>query len=180
MAANLPLHRLLARHDCEGEPQERDLPNPGILEWPSQSVTPRRFQHPPEKSTHPGTCEARFFAPQTPAMSLQTYHILHLVGLILVFVGFGGLLSSDGARKAMKWHGIGLVVSLVSGFGMLAKMGIMGSMPVWVWIKIALWLVLGFLPVLSKRRVLSAPVVVLIAMVVGAVLAYLGYMKPAF
>lgn len=113
-------------------------------------------------------------------MSLQTYHILHLVGLILVFVGFGGLLSSDGARKAMKWHGIGLVISLVSGFGMLAKMGIMGSMPVWVWIKIALWLVLGFLPVLSKRRVLSAPVVVLIAMVVGAVLAYLGYMKPVF
>lgn len=113
-------------------------------------------------------------------MSLQTYHFLHLIGLICVFIGFGGLLSSEGARKAMKWHGIGLVISLVSGFGMLAKMGIMGSMPVWVWIKIALWLVLGFLPVLAKRRVLSAPLVVLIAVIVGAVLAYLGYFKPAF
>lgn len=80
----------------------------------------------------------------------------------------------------MKWHGIGLVISLVSGFGMLAKMGIMGSMPVWVWIKIALWLVLGFLPVLAKRRVLSAPLVVLIAVIVGSVLAYLGYFKPVF
>ncbi len=114
------------------------------------------------------------------SMSLQTYHYLHIVGLILVFIGFGGLLSSEGARKAMKWHGIGLVISLVSGFGMLAKMGIMGAMPVWVWIKIALWLVLGFLPVLAKRRVLSAQVVVLIAIVVGAVLAYLGYFKPVF
>ena len=114
------------------------------------------------------------------SMSLQTYHYLHIVGLILVFIGFGGLLSSEGARKAMKWHGIGLVISLVSGFGMLAKMGIMSAMPVWVWIKIALWLVLGFLPLLAKRRVLSAQVVVLIAIVVGAVLAYLGYFKPVF
>jgi hypothetical protein len=55
-------------------------------------------------------------------MSIQTYHFLHLIGLILVFIGFGGLLSSEGAKKAMKWHGIGLVISLVSGFGMLAKM----------------------------------------------------------
>lgn len=113
-------------------------------------------------------------------MTLQTYHFIHLIGLIFVFIGFGGLLSQDGARKAMMWHGIGLVISLVSGFGMLAKMGIMGSMPVWVWIKIALWLVLGFLPVLAKRRVLSAKGVVLIAAIVGATLGYLGYFKPVF
>lgn len=113
-------------------------------------------------------------------MSLQVYHLLHLIGLILVFVGFGGLLSSEGAKKAMKWHGIGLVISFVSGFGMLAKLGISWPWPVWVWIKFALWLVLGFLPVLAKRRVLSAQVVVLIAIIIGAVLAYLGYFKPAF
>lgn len=113
-------------------------------------------------------------------MSLPFYHYLHLIGLILVFVGIGGLLSSEGAKKAMKWHGIGLLISLVSGFGMLAKMGIMGSMPKWVWAKIVLWLVLGFLPVLAKRRVLAAPAVVLLAVIVGAALGYLGYFKPAF
>ena len=112
--------------------------------------------------------------------SPQTYHILHLLGLIFVFIGFGGLLSSEGAKKAMKWHGIGLVISLVSGFGMLAKLGLMSAMPKWVWIKIALWLVLGFLPVLAKRRVLAAPVVVLIAALIGVGLACLGYLKPAF
>lgn len=113
-------------------------------------------------------------------MSPQTYHILHLLGLIFVFIGFGGLLSSEGAKKAMKWHGIGLVISLVSGFGMLAKLGMMSAMPKWVWIKIALWLVLGFLPVLAKRRVIAAPVVVLIAALIGVGLACLGYLKPAF
>ena len=114
------------------------------------------------------------------AMSLQTYHFLHLIGLILVFVGYGGLLSSEGAKKAMKWHGIGLVISFISGFAMLAKLGIAWPFPTFVWVKIALWLVLGFLPVLSKRRVLSPQVVVMLAMVVGAVLAYIGYFKPAF
>lgn len=114
------------------------------------------------------------------AMSLQTYHILHLVGLILVFIGFGSLLSVEGAKSAMKWHGTGLLISLVSGFGMLAKMGIMGAMPKWVWIKIGLWLVLGVLPVLAKRRVIAAPLVVLMAVIVGAGMATLGYLKPVF
>lgn len=113
-------------------------------------------------------------------MSPQTYHILHLLGLIFVFIGFGGLLSSEGAKKAMKWHGIGLVISFISGFGMLQKLGLMSPMPKWVWIKIALWLVLGFLPVLAKRRVIAAPVVVLIAALIGVGLACLGYLKPAF
>lgn len=120
-------------------------------------------------------------------MSLPVYHYLHLIGLILVFVGFGGLLSSEGAKKAMMWHGIGLVISLVSAFGMLAKMS--KALPAgspslytqhWVIVKMVLWLVLGFLPVLAKRRVIAAPVVVLLAVIVGAGLGYLGYFKPTF
>lgn len=120
-------------------------------------------------------------------MSLPVYHFLHLIGLIFIFIGFGGLLSSEGAKKAMKWHGIGLVISLVAGFGMLAKMskGLPEGAPSiysqhWVIAKFVLWLVLGFLPVLAKRRVLNASVVVLIAAIIGATLAYLGYFKPQF
>jgi len=118
-------------------------------------------------------------------MTIVHYHILHLVGLICVFVGFGALLSTERARSAMMWHGIGLLISLVSGFGFLAKMSKMlpeGSPSPytykWVLIKLALWLVLGFLPVLAKRRVISPLVVVAIAVVIGAVMAYLGYTKP--
>ncbi len=120
-------------------------------------------------------------------MSLQFYHYLHLIGLILVFIGFGGLFTSDSAKKAMMWHGLGLFISLVSAFGMLSKMskGLPEGSPSlytqhWVIAKIVLWLVLGFLPVLAKRRVIAAPLVVLIAAIVGAALAYLGYFKPQF
>ena len=108
-------------------------------------------------------------------MSLQVYHYLHLIGLILVFAGFGALLSNDSYKSAMKLHGIGLLISLVSGFGMLAKLGIFKEMPWWVWVKIALWLVLGVLPVLAKRRVLNPGAVVMLAVIIGGVLAYLGY-----
>lgn len=84
----------------------------------------------------------------------------------------------------MMWHGIGLVISLVSGFGMAAKYAKM--LPVgspsyyaqsWLLIKIALWLVLGFLPLLAKKNILSGPSVVKLAILVGAALAYLGYFK---
>jgi hypothetical protein len=49
-----------------------------------------------------------------------------------------------------------------------------------VYIKIALWLVLGFLPVLARRRVIAAPLVVILAIITAAVMGYLGYTKPAF
>lgn len=111
-------------------------------------------------------------------MSPAFYHIAHLVGLIFIFVGFGALLAADGYKAAMRWVVIGLVISLVTGFGQLAKLGIMANMPTWVWVKIGLWLVLGFLPVLVKRQVLPARAVVLIAIVIGGGLACLGYLKP--
>mgnify|MGYP001627212412 CR=1 FL=1 len=109
-------------------------------------------------------------------MSPAFYHIAHLVGLIFVFAGFGALLSAETARSAMKWHGIGLVISLISGFGLVAKLGLSYSSP-GLLVKMALWLVLGFLPVLARRKVLPAPVVLFIAIVIGTVLASIGYLK---
>jgi len=120
-------------------------------------------------------------------MSPLHYHFLHIIGLVCVFVGFGALLSSESSKTAMKWHGIGLLISLITGFGMLAKYNklvpegtasIYGYGSIWVIAKIVLWLVLGFLPVLARKRVLSSQAVVVLAVVVGAALAYLGIFKP--
>lgn len=108
-------------------------------------------------------------------MSPQIYHVLHLVGLVCVFIGFGALLSGY-SKGAMKWHGIGLLISLISGFGMVAKMQLPMTSK-WLIVKMVLWLVLGFLPVLVKKGV-SPKTVVTIAALVGVTLAYLGYMKP--
>ena len=113
-------------------------------------------------------------------MPLHFYHIAHIVGLVFVFIGFGCLLTSEGAKSAMKWHGTGLLISLVTGFGMLARLQISWPWPTWVIVKVSLWVVLAVLPILAKRRVVAAPVVVILVAAVGGVLAYMGYLKPTF
>ncbi|HSI62930.1 MAG TPA: hypothetical protein VLE43_07415 [Candidatus Saccharimonadia bacterium] len=107
-------------------------------------------------------------------MSIAFYHIAHLVGLILLFVGFGALAS--GNRKGMMYHGIGLVILLVAGFGLIAKLGLSYTAP-FVIAKGVIFLILGFLPVLVKKKTLSAAAVLWIAIVLGGCAAYVGYTK---
>ena len=112
-------------------------------------------------------------------MPPHIYHILHLVGVIFVFVGIGGLLSPNGnTRTGMKYHGIGLLIILIAGFGLIAKLNLSYTAP-WVIGKMIIWLALGGLPVLAKKRALQPGVIVLIAVALGGVAAYLGYLKPA-
>jgi hypothetical protein len=111
-------------------------------------------------------------------MSPLFYQILHVIGILLVFAGFGGLIAGgDGYRPAMKLHGIGLLIVLAAGFGMIAKLGYSYT-STWVIGKIVILLLLGFLPVLAKRRVLQPGVIVLLAIVLGGVAAHLVYTKP--
>ena len=112
-------------------------------------------------------------------MTPQVYHIIHLVGVLCLFVGIGSFLIISGTdRPGMKFHGIGLLLLVVAGFGMIAKYKFSYSSP-WIIAKIAIWLVLGALPVLAKKRALQPGVLVTIAIVLGGVAAYLGYFKPA-
>lgn len=113
-------------------------------------------------------------------MSPITYHLIHIIGVLFLFVGFGGLASSDeGSRKkAMMYHGIGLLILLIAGFGLIAKLKLSYAAP-WVLVKLGIWLVLGFLPVLAKRGVLPAKMVIYIAIALGGVAAWSGYLKDA-
>ena len=78
----------------------------------------------------------------------------------------------------MKWHGIGLVVLLVSGFGNLAKLGMTAHMPGWVIAKMVLWLVLGMIPSLVKRGKLVGNAAVGVTMAVAIGIVYLAAFKP--
>lgn len=112
-------------------------------------------------------------------MPPHIYHILHLIGVIFLFVGIGGLLSANGnTRSTMKHHGIGLLILLIAGFGLIAKLKLSYTSP-WVIGKLIIWIALGGLPVLARKRSLQPSVIVLIAIALGGVAAYLGYLKPA-
>jgi hypothetical protein len=113
-------------------------------------------------------------------MSVAFYHIAHLVGLIFLFAGFGALAS--GNRKGMMYHGIGLLILLIAGFGLIAKLkGAMPSMSYtepWLIAKYAIFLIIGLvLPILAKKKTLSASAALWIAIVLGGCAAYLGYLK---
>ncbi|MEZ6187567.1 MAG: hypothetical protein R3F62_21475 [Planctomycetota bacterium] len=120
-------------------------------------------------------------------MSYEFYKVLHLLGLMLLFFAIGGYtLKGDpegpGAKRAKLLlglcHGLGLLILLVAGFGLLAKMQLMSSFPTWAILKILIWLAFGAAPVAIKKtpalvRPFWAGIVFL-----GVVAAYLAIFKP--
>ncbi len=117
-------------------------------------------------------------------MSYETYKTMHIVGLILLFMGLGTVLlspRSEGSKPpkaGMIMHGIGLVVILVAGFGLLARLGMSWPWPVFVIAKIAIWVALAMMPMLVKRGALPAAIGWAVAAALGGAAAYLAFTKP--
>ena len=115
-------------------------------------------------------------------MSLEFYKILHLAGLMALFLGLGGLLAVQGhgnppTRKLVSiFHGTGLLLLLLGGFGMLAKLKL--GFPGWAIAKMVVWLAMGGMLVLGKRRVFSPAVTWVLAIILGILAAWLGLTKP--
>ena len=117
-------------------------------------------------------------------MPYAIYKLLHVIGLMLLFLGMGGLLlgARSGLDRAPKGtailHGVGLFAMLVGGFGMMARLGIDWPWPGWLIAKLGVWLAIGALPVLVRRRVLPGGPAWLIAAVLGALAAWFAIVKP--
>lgn len=118
-------------------------------------------------------------------MSLLTYKVLHILGLMLVFSSLGGLLFHSlggggtkhrGHKLAGASHGIGLVLVLVSGFGMLAKLK--AGFPLWVIAKLVIWLIFGGVIALIRRMPGQATALWLALPLLGAAAGYLALFKP--
>ncbi len=114
-------------------------------------------------------------------LSYQVYKILHLGGLFAVFMSLGALVihGMNGGERlfdARKWvigsFVTGMVVSIVAGFGMLARLG--ASMEPWVFAKLGLWLVVGgYLTFIQRKPALGRVhwLTLLAFVVTGAALA---------
>ncbi len=116
----------------------------------------------------------------TSAMSYPFYKLLHLIGVILLFTGIGAVLATTNGTTKNKLasiaHGIGMLVVFVAGFGLIARLNT-GFAP-FIIAKLFVWLSLGALPVLIKKRVLTGAAAWGVAIVLGASAAYLGGYKP--
>lgn len=106
------------------------------------------------------------------------YKSIHFVGLIILFVGIGSLISAD-PKKPTSFglpamiHGIGLLLILVSGFGLQAKLKL--GFPVWMISKLVILLALGGSIALIKRKVLPPVAIYLLVIFLGGIAAYLGF-----
>jgi hypothetical protein len=101
---------------------------------------------------------------------------LHLAGVFALFTSLGAvLLGASGKKGASMLHGISLLLILAVGFAML-KNPPLGQF--WWVIKLAMWVFLGAAPVLAKRKVLPATLVLILCIAAAALAAWLGLRKP--
>ncbi len=120
-------------------------------------------------------------------MSVEFYTVLHLVGIFSVILSLGGMclhVISGGTRNypGRKWsamfHGIGLLLSLIGGFGLLAKLGYLHGLPGWAVAKLVIWLILGGLPALIYRQPKLAKLFWVLILAFGGMAAWLATYKP--
>ena len=91
-------------------------------------------------------------------MRHQLYQIIHLTGVFMVFLAYGGMivrsaLGSDNKglrRLGAMTSGIGLFLILLGGFGLLARLNY--GWPLWILIKVAIWVILGAMIALINRK----------------------------
>ncbi len=123
-------------------------------------------------------------------MPYEVYKIIHIFGVILLFASLGGLAvhainggdkASNSARKlVMISHGLASLLVLVAGFGLLARLGGMSwPFPLWVWLKLGIWLLMGALLALPYKMPHLARPIFLALPVIGAVAAAIALYKPA-
>ncbi len=118
-------------------------------------------------------------------MDIPAYNVIHLVSIMALFVALGSIAASecDKRRKlGAILHGIALLLILVSGFAMFAKLGTMGvKYPGW-WLgaKIAILIAIGGMLTVAKRRLLPCAAVVGILLALGAIAAFLGVYGRTF
>lgn len=122
-------------------------------------------------------------------MPYEAYKWLHLIGVFLLLLALGsvathamngGSRESNAARRiASISHGLGLLIVLVAGFGLLARLHLMGSgLPGWVWAKLVVWVLLGGMLVLPFKMPRYAGTLWGVTLLLAALAAWLGIYKP--
>ncbi len=122
-------------------------------------------------------------------MDYQLIKICHVTGIMLIFMGLGGMLFAAlvglgpehrGLRRtAAIIHGLGLLLVLATGIAMAVQGGWMhGDPPNWIKGKFGIWLLLGGSITLAARVSRLMWVWIPAWILLGAAAAYLALAKP--
>jgi hypothetical protein len=112
-------------------------------------------------------------------MTYETYKILHVFAVLLLFLSLGTVAAGGRLKRlAGVAHGVALVIILVAGFGLLARLALFAAIPAWAWLKIVLWLLLAIAVVPLRRRPEWATRLWLVLPFLGGLAAWLAIRKP--
>ena len=112
-------------------------------------------------------------------MSIQLYQIVHIFSVIIMTaVTFAALAAPrpENRRRSMMWSGILALVALVSGFGLLARLGL--AMAGWVFVKLACWLGITMLTSLAYRQPGQGRSLALLTLIAVFLAVSMVVMKP--
>lgn len=78
-------------------------------------------------------------------ISYENYKIIHLVSLFVMFTGLSVGYFGTQPKMIKILTGIGTLFTLIAGMGLLARLGVPHGepWPMWVWIKVVVWLLIG-------------------------------------
>ena len=113
------------------------------------------------------------------------YHILHVVGILMIFMGYGALIArslsgSDNAcikKLGSITSGIGLLIVFIAGFGLISKMGYSFTEG-WILVKMVIWLILGGLIAVINRKPDCACKLWWVLLILGIIAAVMVYARP--
>lgn len=121
-------------------------------------------------------------------MDASVYKLVHILGVIMIFLSLGGQINyaiNGGAKDQNTWrkaagitHGIGMLLVLLGGFGMLARLGIHWPWPGWIIGKIIIWLILGALVSVVNRKPDAGRGMWYVVLILGLLATYFVTMKP--
>jgi hypothetical protein len=120
-------------------------------------------------------------------MPYDAYKVLHIFSVILTFTVLGGLAlhaTNGGGREGNAagklpgiLHGLGLLLVLISGFGLLARLDL-GGIPPWVWCKLVIWLAIGASAAVVRRSPTLSRVLFFLLPLLGGIAVWLAIYKP--
>lgn len=115
-------------------------------------------------------------------MPYEVYKLIHIVSIFLFISSLGALFFGNKESKLHKiLSGVVSLMILVAGMGLLARLNYNHGepWPLWVKMKIALWMLAAILlPVLNKRVTQKRGLAFSLIMIILSLAAYVAIYKP--
>ena len=131
----------------------------------------------------------KHFNGEVDGMPYSVYKLIHFLGIFALLITLtaacmhvlrGGTRADNPHRRTLgAVHGIAVFLILLGGFGMLARLGIVqGGLPTWIWLKLVIWVMLGFALMVIYRGVRFARPLMIAVPLFALLAAAIALYKP--